>query len=125
MVNENMRNKIELYERICEMDHKGMNWADIAKELGIHESTVARIYLDGATGVLYRDPDVYNMVAKVVKRDVKRKGCIVLEKGIGANYHLGDGEFDAVVYRLEVDHGYRRVTEVRDGKRVVKLVRGV
>lgn len=122
MANENMRNKIELYKRICEMDHKGMNWADIAKELDLSESTAFSIYLEGMTGVLFGEPDVHKVVAKVLKYDVDRKGGVVLRRGIEKVYHVSEGVFDLAMYILERDYGYERIPVVRNGREMKMLV---
>lgn len=119
----NVERKEDFYKRICEMESEGKNWAEIASELKLRESTVLRIYLDGATGALFREPDVYDRVVKVVMYDIERMGGLVLEKGVEGKYRMYEHEFDKVVYILEACYGYERVIETKDGKRTVTLVK--
>ena len=96
--------KISEYNQIAELRDKNLGWTDIAKQLGMSESSVRSKYKGG----IGEKASQAEKIAETLKKEVDKKGMIDISEGANLVLGVSESKLDEAAYILEAEHGYKR-----------------
>lgn len=100
----NERKKSE-YEKIRDLkDNKGLGWTEIARQLGMSESSVRGKY----TGKVDKRAQRTENIAETLKKEVEKKGMVDISEGTNLVLGVSESDLDKAVYKLEAEYGFKR-----------------
>ena len=97
--------KSQEYDKIHELrDKEGLGWTDIAKQLGMSESSVRSKYKGNADKKAQKADEI----AETLKKEVDKKGMVDISEGANQILGISNTELEDAAYTLEAKYGYKR-----------------